>query len=71
MVAFDQKLMTTADMCATLQVHRVTLCRMLKSGRVLEGSRFGRQRRWNPDEVKRWIDAGCPTREKWEQMKAS
>lgn len=28
--------------------------------------RLGRLRRWDPAEIDRWIEAGCPSRDDWE-----
>lgn len=41
------------------------------SGRLPRPNRLGRSVRWNITELRDWQDAGCPTRDRWEQMKAA
>ena len=31
----------------------------------------GPTRRWRADELRRWTDAGCPSRAEWEEMQRS
>jgi hypothetical protein len=38
-------------------------------GRIPRGVRIGGSRRWDPLEIQRWIDAGCPHRAEWEASK--
>lgn len=42
----------------------------LKSqGRLPLPIRLGRRVLWRTDELARWVQAGCPTVERWQQMK--
>jgi predicted DNA-binding transcriptional regulator AlpA len=35
-------------------------------GRIPRPVRIGRSTLWRSDELRRWIDTGCPRREEWE-----
>ncbi|MCE9533793.1 MAG: hypothetical protein K8T89_22090 [Planctomycetes bacterium] len=35
------------------------------AGRLPSALRLGGSKRWRADEIKRWVEAGCPSREKW------
>ena len=39
------------------------------SGRLPRPIRLGRSVRWRADEIRAWLDAGCPPRDKWEEMR--
>ncbi len=41
------------------------------SGRLPSAIRLGNSVRWDRREIERWIAAGAPPREEWEQMKAA
>lgn len=49
-------------------VSRATLYRLDAKGLVPRAVRIGRSRRWRRDELRRWLDADCPSRERWEEM---
>jgi hypothetical protein len=38
------------------------------SGRVPRGRRLGRAKIWSVDELRAWLRAGCPARDRWESM---
>ena len=40
-----------------------------KSGRMLKPLRFGRAVRWNAIELRKWIEADCPTHDQWQKIK--
>lgn len=39
------------------------------SGRMPSAVRLGRSVRWRANEIREWLEAGCPTRERWEQLR--
>jgi predicted DNA-binding transcriptional regulator AlpA len=41
-----------------------------KAERIPAPVKFGRLKRWDADELRRWCDAGCPARRQWEALKA-
>jgi prophage regulatory protein len=53
-------LLAAEEVAAMLGVSERTLWRLLSAGKVPKPVRFGRNTRWRVDEVKEWIDRGCP-----------
>jgi excisionase family DNA binding protein len=53
-------LITASELAAMMQVSVRTLWRLLSQGRILKPIRLGGATRWRRDEVRRWIDQGCP-----------
>ncbi len=53
------------------------LCNLSKSawykararGRIPDPVKIGGALRWRREELERWIESGCPTKEAWEKMK--
>ena len=39
-----------------------------QQGRVPQGFKLGRRKLWRVDEIKSWVAAGMPNREKWATM---
>jgi len=39
------------------------------AGKVPLPRKLGRRTLWSVQELKDWIDAGCPTRVKWQELK--
>ena len=39
------------------------------SGRLPRPIRLGRSVRWRADELRDWLNAGCPARDRWEVMR--
>jgi len=56
---------SAAAAAALLGISRAHWLRLCSAGRVPEPVRLGRCVRWNVDELKRWIEAGCPGRDRW------
>lgn len=52
-----------------LSISRSTWYALVTSGRAPRGVRLGRCRRWSADDLRRWIEAGCPSRNRWEVQK--
>ena len=40
-----------------------------RSGRIPRPIRIGRSVRWRVDEIRAWLDAGAPSRDRWEAMR--
>src|SRR5438046_1932144 len=49
-------------------VSRATFYRLDKKGEVPRAVRIGKSRRWRREELRLWLDANCPSRERWEEM---
>lgn len=60
---------SVADVAELLDVSRRHIWKLLASGRMPAPIRLGRSVRWRADELRAWLDAGCPERERWEAMK--
>ncbi len=52
-----------ADM---LLVSRSTILKLDSSGRIPNGVCLGRRKVWPIEEIREWLRAGAPTRERWE-----
>lgn len=61
-------LVGAADAAALCGVSRSTWWMFHSSGRVPAPIRLGRRTLWRADELRRWVDAGCPARERWEAL---
>lgn len=48
-----------------------TWTRMAASGEIPRPLRLGRLRRWSVDELRAWVAASCPSRERWQAMNKS
>ena len=49
------------EFAALLQVSNRTIWRLVSSGEAPEPIRFGGSCRWRIEEVKNWIELGCPS----------
>ncbi len=54
---------------ALLGVARSTFLSQHSAGKTPKPVRIGRRTLWIADELRAWLDAGCPPRERWEQQK--
>ncbi|MCP4711041.1 MAG: helix-turn-helix domain-containing protein [Planctomycetes bacterium] len=62
--------MTLKELSETLRIAPRTAYRKLSSGELPAPTvTIGQRRRWQRNEIKRWIGAGCPKRDVWEKMK--
>ena len=60
-------LVSASNAAAMVGVSRSLFYQMLNSGRLpVRGIRFGRKRLYRVQELKNWVDAGCPPRSHWE-----
>jgi len=62
-------LVTATEAARLLGVSRTTFYRLHSSGRVPLPVNLGRSVRWRSRELDAWVQAGCPARVKWEQIK--
>jgi predicted DNA-binding transcriptional regulator AlpA len=72
MKTHETSLMVTAHQAASLLgISAPTWWRRDAAGLCPRAVRHGRTTRWRRDELLQWIEAGCPPRAKWEQVKAA
>lgn len=57
------------DLAAILRCSTRTLARYRAADLIPAPVRIGRQLGWRPQEVRDWMEAGCPNRSQWELMK--
>lgn len=60
-------LVTAEGVAKLLQVSKRTLWRLLSMGQLLPPVRLGGSVRWRLDEIKQWIEAGCPAVAKYDK----
>lgn len=64
-----KQLLTVKEVAAALKVSPRQVWKLKTMGRLPWPVRLGRSVRWRADEIEAWIEAGCPTRERWEAMR--
>lgn len=67
--ASEQLLLLASDAAQLLGISKRHLHTLNVSGRLPRPIHLGRSVRWNASELRAWIDAGCPERSRWEEMK--
>jgi prophage regulatory protein len=63
------ELVDAAGVAAMLGIGDRTVRRLDVEGRLPMPVKIGGSVRWRLSELRDWIDAGCPPRQKWESMK--
>jgi predicted DNA-binding transcriptional regulator AlpA len=58
------------DAARFLGISRATLYRYDARGVIPRSVKIGRCRGWRVEELRRWLDKGCPGRDRWEAMKS-
>ena len=65
----DDTLLNVKALATMLGVHPVTLRRIDYSGKLPKPLRLAAHCiRWRTGEIRAWMDAGCPGRERWEMI---
>lgn len=63
-------LVPPAEAAAMLSLSRAGLYKFARSGRFpVQAITFGRKILYSTAELARYVEAGCPGREKWQQLK--
>lgn len=67
----DKLLLSAAEAAAVLGISRSQLYALHSSGRLPLPLKLGRRTLFLFEELKSWTHAGCPSREKWMQIKGT
>ena len=67
----DPKLLTQGDLARRLRISIRQIRRLGKSGSLPRPLKIGALKRWDPDEIDRWVKAGAPVRSEWEAKRAT
>lgn len=62
-------LLSAHEMMRLLDIARSTLYLWDQEGRIPRPVKIGSRVYWRRDEMNQWVAAGCPPREKWQEMK--
>ncbi len=63
--------MSAGDAAKLLDISPRHLAKLYASGRLPAPVRLGRAVRWRSDELRDWLAAGCPPRDRWESLRAA
>jgi predicted DNA-binding transcriptional regulator AlpA len=75
--AARRALAVTAELLAAAEVAKILSCSprhvwaLNSSGRLPRPIRLGRVTRWRADEIRDWLAAGAPARDRWESLQRS
>jgi len=65
----ETRAITVGEVAKILSVSPRHVWSLDSSGRLPMPIRLGKSVRWRRDEIHAWIEAGAPTRDRWERMK--
>jgi len=65
----DTLLLDSTAAARLLGLGRSTFWRLHSAGRVPLPVRLGRRTLWRAEELRKWVEAGCPPRGQWEVAK--
>ena len=63
-------LISAAELGKLLGVNKSTVWSWHSSGRIPLPVHIGGTTRWKAEEIRRWVEAGCPPRAQWELLRA-
>ena len=62
-------LISAAELGKLLGVNKSTVWSWHSSGRIPLPVKLGGTTRWKAEEIRRWVEASCPPRARWEQVR--
>ncbi len=62
-------LMTAAEVSGLLGISRSLFYELHAEGKVPAPVKLGKRVLWRPDELRAWVDADCPNRLEWDQIR--
>lgn len=66
----EEKLWTVKQVASLLKVSIRQIHHLTANALMPEPMRLGKLLRWSKEEITSWLEAGAPSREQWNQMKA-
>jgi excisionase family DNA binding protein len=63
-------LLSAPEVAELLGVSKRHVAALNSSGRLPRPIRLGRAVRWHADEMREWLAAGAPSRERWEALRS-
>lgn len=66
----DPLLLSDRAAAALLGISRAHLHRLRVAGKLPAPQKLGRRCLWRADELRRWVDAGCPSSDVWTAMES-
>lgn len=69
-IASDSLALTADEVAMLLNVSRRHVAALHATDRLPQPIRLGRAVRWRADELRAWLAAGAPSRDRWEALKA-
>jgi len=61
-------LLSVRELGKLLSISTATLWRWEAAGRIPRPVKIGGTTRWRADEIRQWIEAGCPGRREWNAL---
>jgi excisionase family DNA binding protein len=62
-------LLDAVSVAEMLNISRTTFYALKAAGRLPKPIRLGRCVRWRIEEIKEWVNVGCPPLHRWEAMR--
>ena len=69
--ASDSWLLSAGDTAKLLNISPRHLAKLHAAGKLPTPVRLGRSVRWRADELRDWLAAGCPPRDRWNALCAA
>ena len=63
--ASEPLLLTAEQLAQLLNIGRGTVWRLHAAGQIPLATKIGGAPRWRTEEVRAWVRAGCPSRDRW------
>ena len=65
----EQLLLSAKELAETLSISERQVWRRDACGALPCGISIGKLKRWRYEEIRAWVDKGCPGREEWQRIK--
>jgi predicted DNA-binding transcriptional regulator AlpA len=65
----EQLLVDAVTTCKLLSISISTLHALKRTDRLPDPIYLGRSVRWNLEELRAWVNCGCPAKHRWEAMR--